>query len=136
MHVPLNIVDIKEILWYDMRFNSLYTILVVGQLDQINDRGSHESADISRRIETLENRFDDLQTRIRNELSTKPGITAKEVLSKLTGLPLLLKKEFESSIEKRIHGMLTETQIDDLFIVHLNPLSSFIDYGLIEYLIQ
>ena len=119
-----------------MHLNSLYTILVVGQLDQINDRGSHESADIASRIETLENRFDDLQTRIRNELSTKPGITAKEVLSKITGLPLSLKKEYKSSIEKRIHGMRTETQIDDLFIVHLNPLSSFIDYGLIEYLIQ
>ena len=114
----------------------IYTILVVGQLDQVNDRGSHESADIAIRIETLENRFDDLQTRIRSELSTKPGITAKEVLSKLTGLPLLLKKEYESSIERRIHGMRTETQIDDLFIVHLNSLSSFIDYGLIDYLIQ
>ena len=115
---------------------SLCTILVIGQLDQVDNRGGHEPLDIASKIETLENKFDDLQTRIRKELSTNPGITAKEVLSKITGLPLLLKKEYESSIEKRLHGMRTETQIDDLFIVHLNSLSSFIDYGLIEHLIQ
>jgi hypothetical protein len=110
--------------------------LVVGQLDQVDDRGSHESVDIASKIETLENRFDDLQTRIINELSTKPGITAKELLNKLTQLPLSLRKEYESSISKRIHGMRSETQINDLFIVHLNPLTSFIDYGLIEYVIK
>ena len=110
--------------------------MFVGQLDHVDDRGSHEPVDIASKIETLENRFDDLRTRIRIELSTKPGITAKEVLSKLTRLPLLLELEYESSIEKRIHGMRTETHIDDLFIVHLNPLSSFIDYGLIEHLIR
>ena len=115
---------------------SLCTILVVGQLDQIDRRDGHEPVDLASKIETLENWFDNLQTRIRKELSTKPGITVKEVLSKITGLPLLLKKEYESSIEKRIHGMRTETQIDDLFIVHLNSFSSFIDYGLVEHLIQ
>jgi hypothetical protein len=108
----------------------------IGQLNQVDDGGSHESVDIASKIETLENRFDDLQTRIINELSTKPGITAKEILSKLTGLPLSLRKEYESSIEKRIRKMRSETQIDDLFIFHLKPLSSFIDYGLIEYFIK
>ena len=110
--------------------------MVLDQLDQVDDRGNHEPVDIDNKIETLENMFDDLQTRIRNELSTKPGITVQEVLSKLTGLPLLLRREYESSITKRIHGMRTETQINDLFIVHLNSLTSFIDYGLIEYVIK
>ena len=32
--------------------------------------------------------------------------------------------------------MRTETQINDIFIVYLNPLISFIDYGLIEYVIK
>ena len=109
--------------------------MVVGQLDQVG-RGSHESVDVASKIKILENKFDDLQTRIINELSTKPGITSKEVLSKLTRLPLSLRKDYESSIEKRIHRMRTETRIDDLFIVHLNSLSSFLDYGLIDYLIQ
>ena len=116
--------------------HSLLEYFGLDQLDQVNDGGSHESMDIASKTETLEDRFDDLRTRIRSELSTKPGINAKEVLSKLTCLPLLLKKEYESSIEKCIHEMRTETQIDDLFIVHLNPLTSFIDYGLIEYVIM
>ena len=110
--------------------------MVADQLEQIDDRGSHESGDIASKIETLENRFGDLQTRIINELTTKPGITAKELLNKLTQLPLSLRKEYESSIPKRIHGMRTETQIDDLFIFHLNDLSSFMDYGLIDYFIK
>ena len=110
--------------------------MVVGQLDQVDDRGNHEQVDIASKIETLETQFDDLQTRIMNELSTKPGITAKALLSKLTGLLLSLRKEYESSIAKRIHGMRTETQIDDLFIFHLKPLSSFMDYGLIDYFIK
>ena len=110
--------------------------LVVGQLDQVDDRGNHEQVDIASKIETLENWFDDLQTRIINELSTKPGITAKQLLSKLTGLPLSLRREYESSIEKRIQRMRNETQIDDLFIFHLKPLSSFMDYGLIDYFIK
>ena len=32
--------------------------------------------------------------------------------------------------------MSTETQIEKLFIIHLNPLTSFIDYGLIEHFIN
>ena len=110
--------------------------MVVGQLDQVDDRGSYESMDVASKIETLENWFDDLQTRIINELSTKPGITVQNLLSKLTGLPLSLRREYESSIAKRMPSMRTETQVNELFIVHLNPLTSFIDYGLIEYVIK
>ena len=32
--------------------------------------------------------------------------------------------------------MRTETQINELFIIHLNPLTSFIDYGLIDHVIR
>ena len=110
--------------------------MILDQLDQVGDRGSYEAADIASKIEALENRFDGLQTRIINEISAKPGITTKEVLSKLTGLPLSLRKEYESSIAKCIPSMRTETQIDDLFIFHLKPLSSFMDFRLIEYFIK
>jgi hypothetical protein len=102
--------------------------LVVGQLDQVDDRGSHESVDIASKIETLEDQFDSLRTRIRLELSAKPDMTVQTLLDKLTGLPLCLRKEYESSIAKQIPDMSTETQINRLFIIHLNPLTSFIDY--------
>ena len=91
----------------------MHFLLILDQLDQVGDRGSYEPADIASKIEALENRFDGLQTRIISEISAKPGITAKEVLSKLTGLPLSLRKEYESSIEKRID------QIDNKIITSI-----------------
>ena len=109
--------------------------LVLGLLDQVDDGGCHELLDVASKIENLEYRFNNLQTRIINELSTKPGMTVKEILSQLTRLPLSLRREYESSIAKRIPSMRTETRVDELFI-HLDPLTSFIDYGLIEYVIK
>ena len=109
--------------------------MAVGQLDQVDDRGSHKQVDIASKIENLEDQFDSLQTRIINELSTKSGLTVQKLLDQLTRLPLSLRTEYESSIVKRIPSMRTETKVNELFI-HLNPLTSFIDYGLIEYFIK
>ena len=108
----------------------------LGQLNQVDDIVSSEPIDIASKIETLEDQFDDLQTRIIDELSTKPGITVQNLLSKLTRLPLSLREEYQSSIAERISSMSTETHINKLFIVHLNPLTSFIDYGLIEHVVK
>ena len=58
------------------------------------------------------------------------------MLNKLTRLPLSLREEYQSSIAKCIPSMRTETQINELFIVHLNHLTSFIDYGLIDYVVK
>ena len=109
--------------------------LGVGQLDQVDDRGSHEPVDIASKIENLEDQFGTLRTRIMLELSAKPDMTVQTLLANLTGLPLSLRKEYESSIAKRMPSMQTETQVNELFI-HLNPLTLFIDYGLIEYVIK
>ena len=109
--------------------------LAVGQLNQVYGNGSDESMDLADKIETLENRFDSLRTRIKNELSAKNEITVETLLDTLTSLPLSLKKEYESSIEKRIPSIRAETQINELFIL-LNPLLSFIDYSLIEFFIK
>ena len=110
--------------------------MVVGQLDPIDGSDSHESVDIASKIENLEDRFNILQTRIIKELSANPDITVQELLNQLTQLPLSLRREYESSIVKHISSMSTVTQINNLFIIHLNPLTSFIDYGLIEYFIK
>jgi hypothetical protein len=110
--------------------------MVVDQLDQVKDKGSHEQVDTALKIEMLEDQFNNIRTKIINELSTKPGITVQVLLNQLTCLPLSLRKEYESSIAKRIRRMRSETQVYELFIIHLNPLISFIDYGLIEYVIK
>ena len=105
----------------------------------MNDSGCEpslaEPEDISRRIETLESDFDDLRTGIIDELSSKRVITVKKLIDTLTSLPLSLRKEYESAIRKYLHDMLNAKRVDDLFI-HLNPLLSFIDYGLIELFIK
>ena len=104
-------------------------------MNQANNNGSYESVDIASKIETLENKFDDLRTQIINELSTKSDVTVRRLLDSLTSLPLLLKKEYESSMAKHIPSMSTETKIKELFI-HLNPLTSFIDYQVIENFVR
>ena len=114
-----------------------FSILIVGQQNKVDDNNicNDEPVDIASEIETLEDRFDDLRTRIINELSAKPGITVQILLDKLTSLPVALKKEYESSIAMRLPNMRAEIKINELFI-HLNPLTSFIDYGLIEHFIR
>ena len=114
-----------------------FSILVVGQQNKVDNNNicNDEPVDIASKIETLEDRFDDLRTRIINELSAKPGITVQVLLDKLTSLPVALKKEYESSIAMRLPNMRAEIKINELFI-NLNPLTSFIDYGLIEHFIR
>ena len=60
----------------------------------------------------------------------------EKLLDTLTSLPLSLKKEYESSIVRHVSNIMNEKEINKLFTVHLNPLLSFIDYGLIEYFIK
>ena len=76
----------------------------------------------------IEYQFNNLQT---SELSAKPDITVQKLLNQLTQLPLSLRREYESSIVKHISSMSTVTQIH----IYLNPLTSYIDYGLIEYML-
>ena len=111
-------------------------MLNIDQLHQVGDNVSNGSLDIANKIETLENVFDGLRTRIIIELSALPDITVQKLLDKLTCLPLSLKKEYQSSIEERISKMREEIKISELFTVHLNPLLSFIDYSLIEFFIK
>ena len=101
-------------------------------MNQVDDDDNDES--VGSKIVTLEDRFDDLRTQIINELATNPDITVQILLDTLTSLPLSLRREYKSSIAKNIPSMSTETQIEKMFIIiHLNPLTSFIDYGLIEH---
>ena len=76
--------------------------MVVGQLDQVDGSNSHESVDIASKIENLEDLFNNLQTRIIKELSANPDVTVQELLNQLMQLPLSLRREYESSITKRI----------------------------------
>ena len=115
-----------------------------GLLNQVDDNGCDETMDIADKIEALENQFDSLHTRIKSELCATPDITVETLLDTLTRLPLALKKEYESSIEKVLKKEYESSiekcipsmaQVNKVFI-RLNPLLSFIDYSLIEFFIK
>ena len=104
-------------------------------MSQVNNSGSDESEDLASKIEQLENRFDGLRNQIKHELSAARDVTVKILIDTLTCLPLSLKREYASSIAKQVPDMRKEEQVEDLFF-HLNPLISFIDYGLVEHFIK
>ena len=90
---------------------------------------------MERRIESLEKVFSNLRKRIQNELKCNENITVQEFLLELTLLPVTLKKEYERSVLKRLKSMREEEQVIGLFL-HLNPLFTFLDYGLLEHIIN
>ena len=104
-------------------------------MSQVEGAHDEESVDIANKIETLENQFDNLRTRTKCELSKKHDITVKTLIDTLTSLPLSLRSEYDSIIRRNIQVMRKEKQVDELFF-HLNPLLSFMDYGLIELFIK
>ena len=87
------------------------------------------------KIEQLENKFRDLHKCIRNELQEKEDVSANELLQSLTLLPTKLKKEYEAQVIKKLPELQKEEKMSQLFL-HLNPLFTFIDYALLEYIIQ
>ena len=56
-------------------------------------------------------------------------------MNSLTLLPLKLRKEYKKAIQELLPSLQSKEGIDKLF-VHLNPLFSFLDYGLLEYIIK
>ena len=84
------------------------------------------------KIEQLESKFRDLHKCIRNELQ---GMSVNELLQSLTLLPTKLKKEYETQVMKKLPELQKEEKMSQLFL-HLNPLFTFIDYALLEYIIQ
>ena len=108
---------------------------LIDQLNKFDNISSDVSVDIASKIEHLEDQFDTLRTQIKRELSIERVVTVKTIIDALTSLPLSLKREYESTIAKYVPDMRKEEQIEDLFF-HLNPLISFIDYGLIEHVIK
>ena len=56
-------------------------------------------------------------------------------MNSLTLLPLKLRKEYKKAIQELLPSLPSKEGIDKFF-VHLNPLFSFLDYGLLEYIIK
>ena len=89
---------------------------------------------IAATIEDFQDRFRNLQKHIVREIDNSKMSTLT-VLNALTLLPPKLKKEYEESITENLPTLEKQVQISSLFL-RINPLLSFIDYGLLEYIIN
>ena len=102
--------------------------------DQAKLVACKKSVDIDITIEDFERRFRSLQKEILSQL-VKRGIDPATVINSLTLLPLKLRKEYKKAIQELLPSLPSKEGIDKFF-VHLNPLFSFLDYGLLEYIIK
>ena len=91
---------------------------------------------VEERIPLLEDKVQNLCGQIRSELEVK-GITADDVLDKMTFLPIKLRKEYQDRVTKKIEEKSAcSKSIRQLFRFLINPLTTFLDYKLLEYLIS
>ena len=91
---------------------------------------------IVKRIESLENKFQELHTRLVSELTSEGKISVDTMLQALTMLPVALKAEYDDLVQQRLSVLEEATSLHRLFL-RLNPLFTFIDYpGLLNHLIS
>ena len=102
--------------------------------DRAKSVACEKSVDIDITIEDFERRFRSLQKEILHQL-VESGVGTLTVINSLTLLPLKLRKEYEKAIQELLPPFSNKESINELFI-RLNPLFSFLDYGLLEYIIK
>ena len=87
------------------------------------------------KIKVLEKKFSELQQRTSSELSANNKVTPEILLETLTLLPLALRNEYKTYIHENLETLQRADSIRKVFH-HLNPHFSFIDYGLLDYIID
>ena len=87
-----------------------------------------------KRIDILQKQFRDLHQRLISELKERE-VSVDQVLDQLTFMPIQVKKEYDSWIQKMLPTLEENTRIATLFR-RLNPLFTFIDYGLLDHLMS
>ena len=100
---------------------------------QVGDDGQ-TGDNVCSALEEFENRFRNLHESICDELVAGRVNTSK-ILRNLTLLPLKLKKEYDKPIQEILPELKEQNNINELFY-RLNPLLSFIDYALLEHIIN
>ena len=91
--------------------------------------------DVTHKIEVLEEEFDALHKGILSDIKANGAISAEEFLQALTLLPISLRREYESSIQEKLTALERIPTISGMFL-RLNPLFSFLDYGLLDHLVR
>ena len=91
---------------------------------------------MKQRLDSLEEEITTLTSQLCREVE-KNGVTVEDLLNKLTMLPIALRREFQDSLTREI-AMFgdTCTSISHAFRLIINPLTTFLDYKLLEHLIS
>ena len=110
----------------------LYHFRIVGPTNELCQL---DSDDVSNNIENLESQFTDLHKCILDELIANKDMNIQKLLQRLTLLPIKLRSEYQKIISEKLPTLPREGSISELFL-HLNPLFTFIDYHLLEYIIK
>ena len=91
---------------------------------------------VKQRLDSLEEEITTLSSNLCHEVE-KNGVTIEHLLNKLTMLPVALRREFQDSLTREIatFGDTCKT-IRHAFHLLINPLTTFLDYKLLEHLIS
>ena len=87
-------------------------------------------------MESLEKRFHELHDQFVSELTTEGKVSVYTMLQALTMLPIVLKAEYDESVQQRLPVLEVATSLQGLFL-RLNPLFAFIDHpSLLNHLVS
>ena len=86
-------------------------------------------------IKQLEKQFSNLQRRLSSELNANSDVSPDILLESLTLLPIALRSEYQKFVLENLGTLEKADSIRKIFH-HLNPLFSFIDYHLVEFLVE
>ena len=103
--------------------------------EKTKDITQDKPVNIAEQIENFEYQFSNLHEKILLEIVANNKINTVKILNTLTLLPMQLRKEYEKAIKELLPTLSHLESINELFY-HLNPLLSFLDYGLLEYIIK
>ena len=90
---------------------------------------------VDQRIKELERRFAGLQRRLQTELKTNSDVSAETLVDSLTMLPVALRAEYEGFVQHKLDALEDANNIRKIFH-HLSPLLTFIDYHLLEFMME
>ena len=79
-----------------------------------------------------------MQRTLLNELKTNSCVTAETLVNSLTMLPVTLKAEYQGFVDTKLSALDDAAEANNIRKVFLlvNPLLTFIDYHLLEFLIE
>ena len=93
---------------------------------------------VDQKIKELERRFAGMQRRLQTELKTNSDVSAETLVDSLTLLPVALRAEYQGYMSDKLSTLEDAEEANDIRKVFrcLNPLLTFIDYHLLEFMIE